>query len=88
MARVGEPSVQTGPANDEAALVESALHLDGAGLPVAGANVYIAGHRIGFSHLLGRRRRLELSNNPNSRTLNDDDVRYPPEDLPGFIYGQ
>ncbi len=44
-------------ANDEAALAQSALHVEGTGLPwQEEANVYIAGHRIGFegeaSHLV------------------------------------
>jgi sortase A len=57
MARVKDLPVLTGPANDEAALTESALHVAGTGLPwQEEANVYIAGHRIGFegarSHLV------------------------------------
>ncbi|PLS87698.1 MAG: class E sortase [Actinobacteria bacterium] len=57
MARVEDLPVVTGPANDEAALAQSALHVAGTGLPwQEEANVYIAGHRIGFegeaSHLV------------------------------------
>ncbi len=57
MARVKDLPVLTGPANDEAALAESALHVARTGLPwQEEANVYIAGHRIGFegeaSHLV------------------------------------
>ncbi len=57
MARVKDLPVLSGPANDEATLAESALHVAGTGLPwQEEANVYIAGHRIGFegeaSHLV------------------------------------
>ena len=57
MARVRDLPVLTGPADDEAALAKSALHVAGTGLPwQEEANVYIAGHRIGFegeaSHLV------------------------------------
>ncbi|MDP9411104.1 MAG: class E sortase [Actinomycetota bacterium] len=57
MARVEDLPVVTGPADDEAALARSALHVEGTGLPwQEEANVYIAGHRIGFegeaSHLV------------------------------------
>ena len=57
MARVEDLPVLTGPAGDEAALAQSALHVAGTGLPwQEEANVYIAGHRIGFegeaSHLV------------------------------------
>ncbi len=57
MARVEDLPVLTGPADDDAALAESALHVAGTGLPwQEEANVYIAGHRIGFegerSHLV------------------------------------
>ena len=57
MARVQDLPVLTAPADDEAALAESALHVAGTGLPwQEEANVYIAGHRIGFegeaSHLV------------------------------------
>ena len=57
MARVEDLPVLTGPADDEAALAESALHVAGTGLPwQEEANVYIAGHRIGYegeaSHLV------------------------------------
>jgi sortase A len=57
MARVRDLPVVTALAADEAALAESALHVAGTGLPwQEEANVYIAGHRIGFegeaSHLV------------------------------------
>jgi sortase A len=57
MARVDDLPVLTGPATDEASLAQSALHVAGTGLPwQEEANVYIAGHRIGFegerSHLV------------------------------------
>ena len=57
MARVRDLPVLSGPATDEAALAESALRVEGTGLPwQEEANVYIAGHRIGFegeaSHLV------------------------------------
>jgi sortase A len=57
MARVKDLPVITAPATDETALAESALHVAGTGLPwQEEANVYIAGHRIGFegeaSHLV------------------------------------
>ena len=57
MARVKDLPVGTGPADDEATLAESALHVEGTGFPwEKGANVYIAGHRIGYegeaSHLV------------------------------------
>ena len=57
MARVEDLPVLTGPASDEAALAQSALHVAGTGLPwQEEANVYIAGHRMGFegeaSHLV------------------------------------
>lgn len=57
MARVRDLPVTTSPASDEASLAQSALHVAGTGLPwQEEANVYIAGHRIGFegeaSHLV------------------------------------
>lgn len=49
MARVKDLPVGTGPADDEATLAESALHVEGTGFPwEEGANVYIAGHRLGY----------------------------------------
>jgi sortase A len=49
MQRVQEVPVYNGPAGDEAALHDGALHLRGTGFPwQSGANVYIAGHRLGF----------------------------------------
>jgi len=49
MRRVQEVPVYDGPAGDEAALHDGALHLRETGFPwQQGANVYIAGHRLGF----------------------------------------
>ena len=49
MRRVDGVPVYTGPANDEAALHDGTLHVDSTGFPWQdGANVYIAGHRMGF----------------------------------------
>jgi sortase A len=49
MQRVREVPVYDGPATDEAALHDGTLHIRGTGFPwQQGANVYIAGHRLGF----------------------------------------
>ena len=49
MRRVDDVPVYTGAANDKGALHESTLHLQSTGFPwQSGANVYIAGHRLGF----------------------------------------
>lgn len=49
MSRVENVPVYDGPANDREALHDGALHLQNTGFPwQSGANVYIAGHRIGF----------------------------------------
>lgn len=49
MRRVDGVPVYTGPSNDEAALHDGTLHVNGTGFPWQdGANVYIAGHRMGF----------------------------------------
>jgi sortase A len=49
MQRVRSVPVYDGPASDEAALHDGTLHLRGTGFPwQQGANVYIAGHRLGF----------------------------------------
>ncbi len=49
MRRVDHVPVYTGAANDKGALHESTLHLQSTGFPWhTGANVYIAGHRLGF----------------------------------------
>ena len=49
MRRVDEVPVFTGPANDESALHDGTLHVNSTGFPwEQGANVYIAGHRMGF----------------------------------------
>ena len=49
MRRVDGVPVYTGPPNDEAALHDGTLHVNSTGFPWQdGANVYIAGHRVGF----------------------------------------
>jgi len=49
MRRVDHVPVYTGVAADEAALHDGVLHVRGTGFPwQEGANVYIAGHRMGF----------------------------------------
>src|SRR5215218_5236795 len=49
MRRVDHVPVYTGAANDKGALHDGTLHLKGTGFPwQTGANVYIAGHRMGF----------------------------------------
>src|ERR687894_3047294 len=49
MRRVDRVPVYTGPADDKGALHDGTLHLKGTGFPwQRGANVYIAGHRLGF----------------------------------------
>jgi sortase A len=49
MNRVQKVPVYNGTADDEAALHDGALHLSQTGFPwQQGANVYIAGHRLGF----------------------------------------
>ena len=49
MKHVDEVPVYDGPANDKAALHDGALHLGSTGFPwQRDANVYIAGHRLGF----------------------------------------
>jgi sortase A len=49
MRRVDGVPVYTGAADDKAALHDGTLHLKGTGFPwQRGANVYIAGHRMGF----------------------------------------
>jgi sortase A len=49
MQRVREVPVYDGPPTDEAALHDGALHISETGFPwQPGANVYIAGHRLGF----------------------------------------
>ncbi len=49
MKRVEEIPVYDGPASDKEALHDGALHLRGTGFPwQSGANVYVAGHRLGF----------------------------------------
>ena len=49
MQHVRDVPVYDGPPSDEAALHDGALHLNSTGFPwQQGANVYIAGHRLGF----------------------------------------
>ena len=51
MKRVKDVPVYTGPAGDESALHDGALHLKGTDFPwQREANVYIAGHRLGYPH--------------------------------------
>ncbi len=47
--RVRDVPVYNGPATDESALHDGTLHVDGTGFPwQSEANVYIAGHRLGY----------------------------------------
>jgi sortase A len=49
MKRVDQVPVYTGPVDDKTALHDGTLHLEDTGFPwQTGANVYIAGHRMGF----------------------------------------
>ena len=49
MRRVEDVPVFTGPANDKSALHDGTLHVNSTGFPWQdGANVFIAGHRMGF----------------------------------------
>jgi sortase A len=49
MRRVDDVPVYTGAVNDKGALHDGTLHLNSTGFPwQTGANVYIAGHRMGF----------------------------------------
>ena len=50
MARIFNATIPSGAGNDEAKLRDyAAIHLDGTGFPwETGANVYIAGHRLGY----------------------------------------
>jgi sortase A len=49
MRRVDDVPVYTGAADDKGALHDGTLHVQGTGYPwQTGANVYIAGHRMGF----------------------------------------
>lgn len=51
MKRVENVPVYTGAANSESALHDGTLHLEGTGFPwQRDANVYIAGHRLGYPH--------------------------------------
>ncbi len=51
MQRVRDVPVYTGPAGDESALHDGVLHLKGTSFPwQRDANVYIAGHRLGYPH--------------------------------------
>ncbi|MDP9480900.1 MAG: class E sortase [Actinomycetota bacterium] len=91
MARVRDLPVLTGPATDEAALARSALHVEGTGLPwQEEANVYIAGHRIGFegeaSHLVFYD--LDALKNGDEVVLTDaDGTRYTYTVFRSFIVG-
>ncbi len=91
MARVKDLPVLSAPANDEAALAESALHVAGTGLPwQEEANVYIAGHRIGFegeaSHLVFYD--LDALREGDEVMLTDsDDTRYTYTVFRSFVVG-
>ena len=51
MQRVRDVPVYTGAADDKSALHDGALHLEGTSFPwQRDANVYIAGHRLGYPH--------------------------------------
>ena len=91
MARVEDLPVLTGPASDEAALAESALRVEGTGSPwQEEANVYIAGHRIGFegeaSHLVFYD--LDALENGDEVILTDaDGTRYTYTVFRNFVVG-
>ena len=91
MARVKDLPVLTGPANDEATLAQSALRVAGTGLPwQEEANVYIAGHRIGFegeaSHLVFYD--LDVLRNGDEVILADSDgTRYTYTVFRSFVVG-
>jgi sortase A len=91
MARVKDLPVGTGPADDEAALAESALHVEGTGFPwEEGTNVYIAGHRIGYegeaSHLVFYD--LDVLQNGDEVILTDaDGTRYTYRVFRTFVVG-
>ncbi len=91
MARVEDLPVLTGPASDEAALAQSALRVAGTGLPwQEEANVYIAGHRIGFegeaSHLVFYD--LDALQNGDEVILTDSDgTRYTYTVFASFVVG-
>ena len=91
MARVRDLPVLSGPASDEAALAESALRVEGTGLPwQEEANVYIAGHRVGFegeaSHLVFYD--LDILQNGDEVILSDsDDTRYTYRVFASFVVG-
>lgn len=91
MARVKDLPVGTGPADDEAILAESALHVEGTGFPwEEGANVYIAGHRLGYegeaSHLVFYD--LDVLQNGDEVILTDaDGTRYTYRVFRSFVVG-
>ena len=91
MARAKELPVGTGPADDEATLAESALHVEGTGFPwEEGANFYIAGHRLGYegeaSHLVFYD--LDVLQNGDEFILTDaDGTRYTYRVFRGFVVG-
>ena len=83
--------VLTGPASDEVTLAESALHVTGTGFPwQKEANVYIAGHRIGFegeaSHLVFYD--LNILQNGDEVIFSDSDgTRYTYRVFASFVVG-
>jgi sortase A len=91
MARVRDLPILTAPATDEGALAESALHVEGTGLPwQEEANVYIAGHRIGFegeaSHLVFYD--LDALRNGDEVILKDaNGIRYTYRVFKSFVVG-
>ena len=91
MARAKELPVGTGPADDEATLAESALHVEGTGFPwEEGANFYIAGQRLGYegkaSHLVFYD--LDVLQNGDEFILTDaDGTRYTYRVFRGFVVG-
>ena len=91
MARVKDLPVLSGPASDEAALARSALRVEGTGLPwQEEANVYIAGHRMGFegeaSHLVFYD--LDALRNGDEMILTDSDgTRYTYTVFRSFVVG-
>ncbi len=91
MARVDNLPVLTGPAGDEVSLAKSALHVAGTGFPwQEEANVYIAGHRIGFegeaSHLVFHD--LDALRNGDEVMLSDaDGTKYTYRVFRSFVVG-
>ena len=91
MERVRDLPVYDAPATDEATLAESALHVEGTGFPWEdGANVYIAGHRLGYegeaSHLVFYD--LDVLQNGDEVVLTDaNGTRYTYKVFTSFVVG-